>query len=398
MEMRIYIHIHFYRMGEEKVMGEKNKKKIAILSNGLARGGTDTFVINLVRGLDKSKYSVTVILSVDGTEQICREDEILEAGGTVLKTCALNGGIQSKVRHLKLLYRIMKKGKYDVFQTNIDLFNGPNLFVSWLARVPIRICHSHNSMQEREIKEGKTVAIKLYQWIMRKMCLIFSNRYAGCSELAMEFLFGKNWNNLNKKYKAIVVHNGIDLVQFQSDVNKEEKRKKLGIRNEKIIITVGRLSLQKNPLMLVEIFAELCKIRQDCDLLWVGNGEMLKKLQDEVEKLDIAERVHFLGIRTDVNELMQCSDLFLFPSLFEGFGIVAVEAQAAGLPCLVSDTLPKVVDCDGCEFMSLSKSACNWAEVANNILDGKKEIKISNAKLQLYSVEHMVSQMESLFI
>ena len=117
-----------------------------------------------------------------------------------------------------------------------------------------------------------------------------------------------------------------------------------------------------------------------------------------MEKLDIAERVHFLGIRTDVNELMQCSDLFLFPSLFEGFGIVAVEAQAARLPCLVSDTLPKVVDCDGCEFMSLFKSACNWAEVANNILDGKKEIKISNAKLQLYSVEHMVSQMESLFI
>ncbi len=379
-------------------MAENNKKKIAILSNGLARGGTDTFVINLVRGLDKNKYSVTVILSVDGTAQICREDEILDAGAKILKTCALNGGIQNKVHHLKLLYRIMKKGKYDVFQTNIDLFNGPNLFVSWLARVPIRICHSHNSMQEREIKEGKTIAIKLYQWIMRKMCRVFSNRYAGCSELAMEFLFGENWKELNKRYKAIVVHNGIDLAQFQININKEEKKKKLGLQNKKIIITVGRLSMQKNPLVIVEIFAELCKIRQDCELLWVGTGEMLKKIQNKVEKLDIVEKIHFLGIRTDVNELMQCSDLFLFPSLFEGFGIVAVEAQAAGIPCLVSDTIPKAVDCDGCKFVSLSKSTCYWAEIANNILNGKEDMKINDEKLKLYSVEYMVSQMENLFI
>ena len=96
------------------------KKKICILSNGLARGGTDTFVINLVKGLDKMKYDVTLILSIDPNEASDRKTEVLNVGVKVLETCSVNKGINGKIRHLKKLFFILKKEKYDIFQCNID--------------------------------------------------------------------------------------------------------------------------------------------------------------------------------------------------------------------------------------------------------------------------------------
>ena len=371
------------------------KKKVCILSNGLARGGTVTFVVNLVKGLDFSKYEVTVVLSVDSDEPIFRKCEIEDAKAKVIETCSVNKGIKSKIKHFRKLYHILKVNKFDVFQTNIDLFNGPNLFVAWLANIPIRICHSHNSMQEKELRNGRTISITIYQWVMRQLCWFFSNRRCGCSEEALDFLFKKRWR---RDPKAVVVNNGIIISDFQKNTDILELRKQLGIVNKKVIMTVGRFSSQKNPMMIADTFIELCKIRTDCELVWVGVGEMQKKIKKIIKANALESRVHFLGTRTDVNELMQCSDVFLFPSVFEGLGIVIIEAQAAGLPCLVSNTIPKSVDCGGCEFLDLKLSPKMWAKKMNNIFEQNEKPKIDSEKLQKYSVEYMVSQMENLFI
>ena len=132
-------------------------------------------------------------------------------------------------------------------------------------------------------------------------------------------------------------------------------------------------------------------------MIWGGIGEMENVLKQYLVEEKVIDDVHFLGSRDDVPELMQISDLFLFPSLFEGLGIVLIEAQAADLPCLVSDTVPKMVDCGGCYFYSIKQPAVDWANQANQILDGEIKMEIQENLLNEYTIKNMVSQMETLF-
>lgn len=371
------------------------KKKVCILSNGLWYGGTDTFVVNLVNGLDKRKYDITVVLSISDDRLAARENEVLAAGAKIVRTTGITGkGVKGRFKHLFLLYMYLKKEKPDVFQTNIDLFNGPNLMIAWLAKVPVRICHSHNSMQERTAENGINFVVNLYQKIMRWMCWAFSNRHSGCSEAALDFLFEDRWKS---DERAQVVNNGIDIGMFRTGVNKTIKEQTLCLKKEKHVLAVGRLSIQKNPYMIANTFIELCKLRNDCDLIWVGIGEMEEGLKKLLSEQRILDRVYFLGTRDDVSELMQISDVFLFPSVFEGLGIVLIEAQAAGLPCLVSDTVPKMVECGGCDFMSIKEAPSVWAKKLSLMLDNKDDFYVIEDKLQEYSIDNMVSQMEKLF-
>ena len=221
----------------------KEKKRICILQNGLSRGGTDTFVVNLCRGLDKCKYDIVVVNPNAKTN--IREADIIDAGATLIHTTPLQG--IGKIKHLLQLYKILKEGKFDIFQTNVDLFNGPNLMIAWLAGVPIRCCHSHNTMQQKALVEGQTYSIRLYQKAMRWLCWKFSNRRSGCSKDAMNFLFlDRDW--YNAQYPT-VVNNGIDLNIYKNNSSSNKLKEELGLKAQYHIATVGRIIPQKNPLL-----------------------------------------------------------------------------------------------------------------------------------------------------
>ncbi|MDD3141276.1 MAG: glycosyltransferase [Lachnospiraceae bacterium] len=368
-------------------------KKICILQNSMTFGGTDTFVINLCKGLVCDGYDVTVVLSADADENLPREKELASTGARITKTCHPRK-ILSKSRHLNLLYKELKKEKYDVFQTNIDLFNGVNLFVAWLAGVPVRECHSHNSEQSKELKYGKTLPVIIYQKLMRWMCWTFSNRRGGCSRLAMRFLFEDEWKN--DPYSK-VVHNGIELSAFDTVFDIEKKKEELGLTNKKNLCTVGRISHQKNPLFLVEILNDLFKTRDDCDFVWMGTGKLEDKVKTKLHEYGIEDRVHLIGARTDVSEVLRCCDLFLLPSLFEGLAIVLVEAQAARLSCLVSDKTPSEANSGGCQYLPIDKGTSVWVDSINKSLDGGLLLPIDSDKLNEYSIDYMVKEMEDLF-
>lgn len=371
-----------------------SKTKICILQNGLARGGTDTFVVNLCRGLDKAKYDITVVNPDLRPEKMEREQDVLDAGCKLLRTSPLIG-IKSKMLHFVRLYKILRKGKFDVFQTNIDLFNGPQLLVAWLAGVPIRCCHSHNTMQQKSLTQGLTIPIRLYQKVMKWMCWSFSNRRTGCSEAAMDFLFtGKTWHQ--DKY-PIVINNGIDINRFRLPIDIRKKKEMLGLKAKYNIVTVGRLIPQKNPEFIAEVFSELCKKREDIDFVWVGIGEKMQKCRDILKQNQCIDRVHFLGSRSDVNEILPCCDLFFMPSVFEGLGIVIVEAQAAGLQCLVSDTVPHEANCGAVKYMSLDTPKSVWTKTMCEMLDGNIKLNVDENKIQEFSIRHMVEQMEKIF-
>lgn len=357
-------------------------------------GGTDTFVINLCKGLVHNGYDVTVVLSTDPSKQEVREKELADTGVRIVKTCSLQGGIKAKLRHLKLLYQELRNGKYDVFQTNIDLFNGPQMLVSWLAGVPIRECHSHNSEQGRELHDGRTWKVRLYQTVMRWLCWNFSNRRGGCSEAALDFLFQNKWHGDSH---SSVIHNGIDLQKYQNELDSSEKRKMLGISQPKVVCTVGRISFQKNPEFLLNIFYELRKIRNDVALAWCGTGEEQEKIKAQIHSYGLEECVYLLGARTDISEILQCSDVFFLPSRFEGLGIVLVEAQVAGLQCIMSDVIPAEVDCGLCIPISLNEEPAKWADRMCKVLDGSMNAMLDDEKLRKYSVEYMIEEMEALF-
>jgi glycosyltransferase involved in cell wall biosynthesis len=371
------------------------KTKICILQNGLARGGTDTFVLNLCRGIDKERFELTVVNPSSKPDSRVLEPEVLATGATIVHTSDLGRGAMSKLRHFVRLYKLLRRERFDVFHTNIDLFNGPNLLVAWLAGVPVRCCHSHNGMQQKALVEGMTLPIRIYQSVMRWMCWHFSNRRTGCSKIAMEFLFvGRPWRQ--KEYPS-VIYNGIDLNTYRTPIDVDKKMAELGLTAKHHIVTVGRIIPQKNPLFIAESFAALCRTRTDCDLVWVGVGELEQQCREIFERNGVADRVHFLGSRGDVAEILQCCDLFYLPSNFEGLGIVVIEAQASGLRCLVSDAVPFEADCGGCKFVSLKADMSQWISIMSDMLDGKIVLKIDESKMQRFSIEYMVKQMEQVF-
>lgn len=370
------------------------KRKICILQNGLARGGTDTFVVNLCRGLDKDKFEVIVVNPSLKSESLIREPEIIAEGCRILRTSPLTS-ISSKLKHFWRLYKILKKEKVDIFHTNVDLFNGPQLFIAWLAGVPMRICHSHNGNQQKALMQGQKMSIRLYQSIMRWMCWTFSNRRLGCSEVAMEFLYlGHDWNH--DKY-PIVINNGIDLDIYRKQIDIEAKKKELGLTAKYNIVTVGRIIPQKNPIFIANTFVQLCKLRNDCDFVWVGDGNLRTECEEIFKQNGILNRVHFLGQHADVNEILQCCNLFFMPSSFEGLGIVIIEAQAAGLPCLVSTEVPLEANCGGCLYKSLDDNRADWNSAMSDLLDKKIKLEINENALQKFSINYMVEQMQQVF-
>jgi len=372
-------------------------KKVCILQNGLAKGGTDTFVIELCKHLDKTKYDITVVNSSDKQCEINREKELNASGVKIIRTYPLDG-FKSKFLHLQCLYKILKSGNFDIFQTNIDLFNGPNLFIAWLAGVPTRICHSHNSNQNKAISGNISLVNKLYQRTMRWLCWTFSNKHCGCSDLANEFLYkGHKWEN--STYPTII-YNPVDLEKFRGRIDVVLKKKELGLSNsKKYLLTVGRFINQKNPLLIVEILKELFGIRHDIDIIWLGEGGDLEKtVKEKISEHHIADRIHFLGARNDVNEIMHCVDLFILPSNFEGLGIVLIEAQATGKPCIASNTIPKISSCGGVEFLPIDKMSISlWVKTIIDIVDGKRILKIERTELEKFSAINTARQMETVF-
>ena len=368
-------------------------KKICILQNSISYGGTDTFVINLCEGLVKDGYNVTVVLSMDEKAPGPRLNDLKATGASIVWTCSLSS-TKAKLKHLSLLYKELKKGKYDVFQTNIDLFNGPNMLVAWLAGVPIRECHSHNSQQGKELQVGRKLSVRLYQSVMRWLCWAFSNRRGGCSGIAMDFLFGDKWKN---EIHSKVVHNGIDFSEYRKPFDRSKKKQEIGLKRKYNICTVGRISYQKNPLFIVDVMKALFSMRADCDFVWVGVGEQETEVRRKINEYQIADRMYMLGSRTDVPEILRSSDLFFLPSRFEGLAIVLIEAQAAGLPCVTTTTTTTESNCGLLMYLPLEQPDSYWAQQLSDVLDGKIQLHVDADKLEDYSINHMVKEMEGLF-
>lgn len=209
----------------------------------------------------------------------------------------------------------------------------------------------------------------------------------GCSELANDYLYGKNWRN---DTRCKVLYNGIDLKKFRfHDKIKETERKN--------IMTIGRFGEQKNPFFLLEILIELLNIRKDINFSWVGDGELRKTIEERVKEEHLEKQIHFLGRRENIPELLQQNDFFLFPSLFEGLPITLIEAQASGLECFISDTITKEVNVGLCQYLSLEKSAREWAVYISEKLDNRDKKGYDAKLLDQFDIKNTVKRLEEIY-
>jgi glycosyltransferase involved in cell wall biosynthesis len=184
-----------------------------------------------------------------------------------------------------------------------------------------------------------------------------------CSGDAAVSLFGADWQD---SQKTRILHCGIDLAPFCASVNRAAVRAEMGIAADALVLGhVGRFFEQKNHEFLVEIAAEVAKREPRAILLLVGDGPLRTQTEQKVASLGLRDRVIFAGVRADVHQLMLgAMDVFVFPSLYEGLGLVLIEAQAAGIPCVISDTVPQEADLvlPLMRRVSLSASPAIWAE------------------------------------
>ena len=243
-----------------------------------------------------------------------------------------------------------------------DLSDIGFLKLSRKYNIPVRICHSHNSGSDRSIIS------KIFHLYNRYHIMQYATDFWACSIDAAKWLFPRD---LVKSNQITIVHNAIEADKFQyNPVVRQKMRQKLGIDNKFVIGHVGRFQLQKNHDYLIDIFQAVHLINKNSVLILIGDsglydsgGGLRKKIEKRVKELELEDVVLFLGSRNDVHEIMQAMDVFVFPSLFEGLGIVLIEAQAAGLPVIASDAIPIEAECTNLLYrINLTCTPSEWAE------------------------------------
>ena len=207
----------------------------------------------------------------------------------------------------------------------------------------------------------------LFHKISQQIYFKYATDYWACSMEAAEFLFGKD---VGKSKQLKIIKNGIDTQKFRFNGNVRQKiREQLGISNRIVIGHIGRISYQKNQSFLLEVFRQVVKNRPEMVLLLIGDGDTTM-LQRRAAELEIEHSVVFLEATNQVAQLLSAMDVFVFPSIFEGFGIVAIEAQCAGLPTICSSQVPSDVDITPlCQHLMLNDDISVWVSAITKALN-----------------------------
>ena len=312
----------------------------------MGRGGLETMLMNYYRHIDYSKVQFDFLThrEFDGDY----DKEIKELGGNVYHLSNLNPLSIDYKTSLNDFFE--NHPEYKIVHSHLDCMAGIPLKYAKLNNVPIRIAHAHNSNQTKDLK----YPLKLfYKRNIKKN----ANYLFACGDEAGKWMF--NTDNFK------VLNNAIDAKDYAFNMNiRNDKRKEFGISDDSILVGhVGRFFPQKNHEFLIDIFNQFHKDYPNSYLMLVGEGELKTSIQDKVKILGLEDYVIFTGLRSDVNELLQAMDVFLFPSLYEGLPVSIIEAQASGLPCLISDKVP--IECKKTDLvyqLNLEDSVNIWSD------------------------------------
>lgn len=370
-------------------------RRILHVVGGMNRGGVETWLMHVLRHIDRDRFKMDFL--VHTTEPCAYDDEIRSLGARIIP-CPYP---QQPWQYARSFRRVLREyGPYDVVHSHVHHFSGFVMRIAAHHDVPCRIAHSHTDT--RLIEESASISRQVYLAAMSRWMQRYTTLGLAISGAAAESMFPSGWQ-ADPRYR--ILYYGIDLGPFQHSVDKRSLRAEFGIpANAFVIGHVGRFVDVKNHGFVVRVARELFQMLPDAYLLLVGDGPTRQQTEILVQELGIAERVVFAGMRSDVADVMIGGmDAFIFPSLYEGFGLVALEAQAAGIPVVMATTVPHEVAAipELCTRLSLDDLIPHWVEkiVAIRRCDSRlgREVVIDRLTDSPFNIDNAIETLTSYY-
>lgn len=343
--------------------------------------------MNIYRNIDRSEVQFDFLTHGKGENYF--EEEIKNLGGKIYRVPF----IKDYKKYRKQIGEILRENQEKYKTIHIHATYAMSYFDAKLAKkhnISNIIVHSHSA--NTNVKRRKIV-----QNILKNKIANVANYQLACSKEAAQWMFSKE--EIDKgQYK--IIKNGIYVENYRFEAKiREEIRKELQIQNDFVIGHVGRLSAAKNHRFLLEIFREIANKEKNVKLLLVGDGELKEQIKQKAKELGILKKVIFAGNSEKVEQLLQAMDVFVFPSLFEGFGLAVLEAQTTGLPCFLANHITKEVDVTNLvEFISLKETPQYWARKILDKKNVKRENKVEYVKKQKYDIKDIAKELEEFYI
>lgn len=363
--------------------------KVAEFISRLEFGGVEAMLLNYTTHFQHPEQFDLHIITQDINDENCIR-QFKDAGYTVHIVTHKRKSIAKNVREV---YRILKQEQFDVVHSHMTLMNFYVLFMSRMLNVRTRISHSHNAFKITSLQ--KKLFLPIVRWLNKKV----ANVWMACGYEAGEFLFGKKEMD---RGNVIILNNAIDETLFKYNETARNKiRKKLEINNEYVVGHIGRFMEQKNHVFLVEVFARVLQVIPDAKLLLIGAGDLQEDIRKKTMELNIAKSIFFIGNITNPQDYYQAMDVFVLPSLFEGLPVVAIEAQAAGLKCIVSNNVDRRCKITpNVEFLPVQKEDYDlWKEHIVLSRKMKRDSNVINHVVSSgYSITHEAKKLENLYL
>lgn len=348
----------------------------------MGRGGLETMLMNYYRHIDRSKVQFDFLVHRDFEADY--DKEILELGGRIYHVSRLVPWSKTYRNELKNFFKTHPE--YKIVHVHQDCLSSVALQCAKECGIPVRIAHSHNSNQDKNIK------YLFKRYYMRKIPETATDLFA-CGKAAGDWMFG------GKTYRLLPNAIAIEKYIYEEEKSKKIKRE-LGLEENIIIGHIGRFNPQKNHEFLVDIFEKCLEKNRKVTLMLVGDGEGRKEIENKVKKQGLQDNVLFMGVRKDIPELLQVMDVFVFPSLYEGLPVTMIEAQAAGVPAVISDRVSEecIITEGLVKVEGLENTPEQWAEEILKQAKISKNDKSEEIKKAKYDVETTAKWLEEYYL
>lgn len=370
--------------GERGMASMSKTIRVLQVPGKMDMGGVSSVIMNYYRHMDKERVQFDFAVNRDCT--FPQEAEIAAGNSRIYRVSSL----KNIFAYITDIYHITKRGNYKIVHAHINTLNIFPLMAARMAGAKVRICHNHSTANEKE-KLRKAV-----KDILKLFSRIFPTHYAACSYYAAEWIYGKRFVAQNN---VMIIRNGIEMDRFSYDIAlRNEYRKRLEIEKKYVLGCVGRFVTQKNHQFLIEVFQKVYAKRKDAVLLLVGEGKLREHIQNEVKRKKLSKAVIFIDACENVNCYYQAMDMFLLPSLYEGFSVVTVEAQVCGLPCIVSKAVPEeAVFTDRVFRIPIEIGADGWSKKVLGKMQDFRERK-NGARNSAYDIESNAKELMKYYI
>ncbi|HEY4740057.1 MAG TPA: glycosyltransferase [Candidatus Acidoferrales bacterium] len=351
------------------------RRKILHVIGAMDRGGVETWLMHMLRAMDPNDFETHYLVHTSAESAYDRE--IAQLGGHVHRGANPKNPVRYAVEFERLNRRF---GGFDVVHSHVYWFSGFIMRLAYNAGIPTRIAHSHTSASEAKWN----IPRKIYQKVMKRWISVYATHRIGISHQAGQALFGKG-----PGVPYGLLYYGMDFSRFLEPLPSADAKRSLGIApGRKVMGHVGRFAPVKNHAFTIELMARLIGNGTDAHLLLVGDGPAVPSIREQIISLGLSDRVTLAGSQADVMPYLSAMDVFVLPSHWEGFGLVALESQAVGVPVIASTGVPNDVDVIPglVEHIPLSSGVDGWASAVQRKFDkpthrkGDEAVVLTNSK------------------